>query len=410
MNIKQRLGKFFAADWAAGVLLLSATALALIMENSALSSFYHYFKELYIEIRIDEIVLGYSLHHWVTEALMVIFFIAVGLEIKREFLTGQLSNINYIILPTAAAIGGIIVPGVIFYLFTMGTPAVRGWAIPTATDIAFAVGVISLFGKRLPLTVRLFVLTLAVMDDIGAIVIIGAVYSTNINLIMLFYTACSFLILVGLNLLAVRFLPAYLLVGLLTWFFMLHTGIHPTLSGILIAMCVPLHIQPRPTLPRAFGMNLGSARMDYVSPAIRLEHYLEKSVSFAILPLFAFVNSGIDIGNIVAENLLFSSVSLGTFVGLLIGKPIGVLLGAFIWQLIFRAPLPPRLDYFNLIGIGLICGMGYTMSILITNIAFVDEHSYINQALLGILSGSFVAALVASLVFLLWIAKNKPRA
>ena len=407
MDITKHIKRFLESDSAGGVLLLSATAVALLLENTGLSSFYHHIRDVHIVFRFHQLELDYSLHHWITEGLMVIFFIVVGLEIKREFLSGQLANVRYVLLPGVAAIGGVLVPGLIFFLFTYGTDAVRGWAIPTATDIAFAVGVISLFGKNLPHSIRLFILTLAVIDDIGAILIIGLFYSSDINLLMLFYTSLCLLGLILLNLLEVRFLVPYMLIGLLAWFFMLHTGVHPTLTGILIAMCVPLKIKPSIRVPHAFGMNLGQARLGYVSPAIRLEHYLNKSVNFAILPLFAFVNSGVNIGSIMAENQLFSPVALGTFLGLLFGKPIGVLLGVLAWQLMLRARLPAEMDYFNIVGMGCICGMGYTMSILLNTIAFETQASYVNQALLGILAGSFLAALAGSAIFLIWLARRK---
>ncbi len=406
MKFINLIKRFLEWDAAGGVLLLLATAIALLLENSNLSHSYHYFKEIDLVISFDRVVLDYPLHHWITEGLMVIFFIAVGLEIKREFLAGQLASINYVMLPTIAAIGGILVPGIIFLLFNYGSDAVEGWAIPTATDIAFAVGVITLFGHRLPSGVRLFILTLAVLDDIGAIIIIGLFYSSDINLLMVFYTSLCLGVLVLFNMLEVRFLLPYMLVGALAWFFMLGTGIHPTLTGIFIAMCVPLNISPSDQLPHAFGMNLGETRLGYVSPAIRLEHALNKSVNFAILPLFAFVNSGVDIGSILADKLLFSGISLGTFIGLVIGKPAGILLGVAVWQLIVRDRLPAGLTYFEFLGMGFICGMGYTMSILINTIAFEQSDSYINQALLGILSGSLVAAIAGSLVFIISIRRQ----
>jgi len=406
MKFINLIKRFLEWDAAGGVLLLLATAIALLLENSSLANFYHYFKEIDLAIRFDQVVLDYPLHYWITEGLMVIFFIAVGLEIKREFLAGQLASINYVMLPTIAAIGGIIVPGIIFLLFNYGSDAIAGWAIPTATDIAFAVGIIALFGNRLPSGVRLFILTLAVLDDIGAIIIIGIFYSSDINLLMVFYSSLCFAVLVLFNILEVRFLVPYMLVGALAWFFMLGTGIHPTLTGIFIAMCVPLNISPSTHLPRAFGMNLGEARLGYVSPAVRLEHALHKSVNFAILPLFAFVNSGVDIGSILADNLLFSGISLGTFIGLVVGKPAGILLGVGLWQLVVRDRLPAGLSYFEFLGMGFICGMGYTMSILINTIAFEGSASYINQALLGILSGSLVAAVAGSLVFVISIKRQ----
>lgn len=406
MNIIRLVRKFLDSDAAGGILLLTATTIALLMENSVLSSFYHYVREVPVILRFDQVVLDYPLHHWVTEGLMVIFFIAVGLEIKREFLAGQLANLNYVLLPAIAATCGIIVPGIVFLFFNYGSDALAGWAIPTATDIAFAVGVIALFGNRLPSSVRIFILTLAVLDDIGAIIIIGLFYSSDINLLMVFYTSLCLAVLILLNILEVRFLVPYMLVGALAWFFMLGTGVHPTLTGILIAMCVPLNIRPGDRLPHAFGMNLGQARLGYVSPAIRLEHALNKSVNFAILPLFAFVNSGVDIGSILADKLLFSPISAGTFIGLFIGKPLGVVIGVFIWQLAVRERLPAGLSYLEFLGMGLICGMGYTMSILINTIAFEGNTSYINQALLGILSGSFMAAIVGSLIFVFSIRRH----
>ncbi|MCH9664577.1 MAG: Na+/H+ antiporter NhaA, partial [Gammaproteobacteria bacterium] len=294
--IQKRLGKFFHSDSAVGTLLFMAALAAILMENSSQSGLYHDILHFKINVSIGELQLDHDLHYWVNDALMVLFFLMVGLEIKREFITGQLSNINYVILPTVAALGGILVPAVIFLLFNLGTEAINGWAIPAATDIAFALGVIALFGKRLPSSFKLFILTLAVIDDIGAVFIIAAFYSGSIDMLSLFYVCIGAGVMASLNMANVRSLTPYMLIGLVTWFFMLKTGIHPTLVGIIIAACIPLKVAQDPKLPQAFGMDLGDTRLGYVSPAIKLEASLHRHVSFVILPLFAFMNAGVNLG------------------------------------------------------------------------------------------------------------------
>ena len=409
-NFGTIIKKIFDSDSAGGVLLLVATVLALVLENSIAAGKYHSFLEFHIGISVGDIELDYSLHHWINEGLMVIFFLLVGLEIKREFLAGQLANINYVILPTFAALGGILVPAFLFYLFNSDNPAtLSGWAVPTATDIAFAVGIIALFGRLLPHNVKLFVLALAVIDDIGAIIIIAVVYSGDINLMMLLFSFFCVFCMVLFNLLNVRSLTPYLLVGLLSWFFMLNTGIHPTLTGILIAFCIPLKTKPKAGLPHAFGQDLGTFRMGYVSPAYKLEHTLHRTVMLGILPLFAFVNSGLPLANAFSEGLFFSGISLGVFFGLFIGKPIGMLAGTFLWRFLFRIKFPPQIDPLNLLAMGFICGIGFTMSLLIGTIAYAGNESFIDQTLIGILAGSLFSGIAGSMLFVYWIKKNPPR-
>lgn len=409
-KIQESLGKFFHSDSAVGTLLFLAALAAILMENSGMSGLYHKLLHLQIDFRIGEFVLSHDLHYWVNEALMVLFFLMVGLEIKREFLTGQLASINYIILPSVAAVGGIIVPAAIFMLFNSGSEAISGWAIPAATDIAFALGVVALFGKRLPSNVKLFILTLAVIDDIGAIFIIAFFYSDSIDTLALFYVLVGGGVMASLNLADVRALTPYMLIGLVTWFFMLQTGIHPTLVGIIVAACIPLKVKQDPRLPHAFGMDLGETRLGYVSPAIKLEASLHRNVSFAILPLFAFMNAGLNFSEAIPAGsgigAIFSGVTGGVFWGLFLGKPIGILGGALLWKLLSRQQFPQGIDSWAMCGMGFICGIGFTMSILISSIAYEGADVFINSALGGIMLGSLLSAVVGSLVLLYWIKSH----
>ena len=403
------LKALFQSDSAGGVLLLLAAALALILENTPAVSLYHAFLHLRIDLGIDAFRLDYSLHEWINEGLMVLFFLLVGLEIKREFVVGQLANINNVLLPAFAALGGILVPAFLFYAMNYGSPEVlAGWAVPTATDIAFAVGIVALFGTRLPHSVRLFVLTLAVLDDVGAIVIIAFFYADNLNVLMLVCSLFCVLCMAILNQCNVRSLTPYLCIGFVSWLFMLRTGIHPTLTGILIASCIPLRVKPDTRLPHAFGMDLGSFRLGYVSPAYRLEHYLHKPVMFFILPLFALVNSGLPLGAALSNQFFLTGISLGVFFGLFVGKPVGLLLGAVVWRLIFRAGFPAQIDWLNFLAMSFVCGIGYTMSLLIGTIAYPEQEEFMDQTLIGIFSGSFLAGLVGCLLFVYWLKLRTP--
>ena len=411
ISLKAKVNAFFHSDSSIGVMLFSATILAIILENSPFVDLYHFIKEFHVELSLGSIKLDHDLHYWVNETLMALFFLLVGLEIKREILIGQLASIHYVILPAVAAIGGIVAPAMFFWFFNGGEASIVGWAVPTATDIAFAVGVIALFGSRLPHNVKLFILTLAVIDDIGAVFIIAVFYSESINTQMMLYAFLCGLIMGGFNWINVRSLTPYMLMGALTWFFMLKTGIHPTLAGIVIAFCVPLRVKQDPRLPHAFGMDLGQTRLGYVSPAIKLEASLHRSVSFGILPLFAFMNSGVDFSAILSQGTListvFSGVTAGVFLGLFFGKPLGMMAGAIAWKLLSRKDFPSQIDYLNLLGMGFICGIGYTMSILISTIAFEGNDLFINRALVGILLGSFFSALAGSAVFIYWLRRQK---
>ena len=403
--------RFFELDSSVGIMLFAATFIAIFLENSLFSSIYHYVQHFEVNVAIGELILAHDLHYWVNEGLMVLFFLLVGLEIKREFLMGQLASVQYVVLPATAALGGIVVPAAIFMAFNYGTEGLNGWAIPTATDIAFALGVIALFGKRLPHNVKLFVLTLAVIDDIGAIIIIATFYSSQIDVTMLFYSLACGLLMLGLNQMNVRSLIPYMLIGTVSWLFMLKTGLHPTLTGIIIAACIPLRIKQDPKLPHAFGLDLGEARMGYISPAIRLEAGLHSPVSFMILPLFAFMNSGLDLGGELPEGVsflgsFFSGITGGVFWGLFVGKPLGMLLGAYVWKFLARGNFPSQIDGLCILAMGFIVGIGYTMSILISTIAFEGNELFINSALIGILCGSLLSAIAGSLLFAYWLKRK----
>ncbi len=377
------LREFIVSETMAGFCLFLAAVLAIIVDNSPWAHYYHDVLQQVWTVHLRVIVLSESVHHWVNDGLMTIFFLLVGLEIKRELFEGELSSLSQAALPGIAAIGGMVVPGLVYWWINHAdSVALRGWAIPTATDIAFSLGILSLLGRRVPLSLKVFLMALAIFDDMGAIMIIAIFYTPHVQWYVLGGVAAMFLVLVILNRCRVHSLSLYLLVGAVLWVCLLRSGVHATLAGILLAFTIPLN-------------HKNSHR---VSPLHRLEHFLNPWVAFIVLPLFAFTNAGINFSQLPLGQVM-SSVPLGIFAGLFFGKQIGI--AGFSWLAIKLgvAKLPSGVRMSGLYGVSLLCGVGFTMSLFIGSLAFdwVSE-SYELLVRVGVIGGSLLSGLLGYLV------------
>jgi len=376
-------------DAAGGLLLVVAAALALVMANTPLASTYNGWLNLPVSVQFGEFNIAKPLLLWVNDGLMAIFFFLVGLEIKREILEGHLSSKDQIILPGVAAIAGIVAPAIVYAWFNQqNTISIQGWAIPSATDIAFALGVFSLFGKTLPLTLKLFLLSVAIFDDIGAIIIIALFYSQDLSTTSLIVALSGLAILFLMNRFAVRYQAAYLLLGLVVWTAVLKSGVHATLAGFAVAWFVPLNV-----------------RNEDGHPMLKhLEHGLQPWVAFFILPLFAFSNAGVNFVGISFEEFL-NPITLGIALGLFVGKQLGIFGACWLTVKSGLAQLPSGTTWGQLYGVSLLCGIGFTMSLFIGSLAFEQyDASYHNSVKIGVLIGSIMSAIVGSYV----IAKTRP--
>ena len=362
--------EFLALESAGGLLLAGAAVLALVCANSPYTGLYGAFLDTPVAIRAGEFQIAKPLLLWVNDGLMAVFFFLVGLELKREVLEGELSRASQITLPASAAAGGMLVPGLVYAAINWEHGAnLRGWAIPTATDIAFALGVLSLLGPRVPPALKVLLLTLAVLDDLGAIVIIATFYTADLAAGALIVAGVALAALACLNLANIQRVTPYVLFGVLLWASVLKSGVHATLAGVALALFVPRR------------------------PARRLEHDLHPPVAFGILPLFAFANAGVSLAGVSIQSLL-APVPLGIAAGLLIGKPAGVLLAVYVVTKSRLARLPEGVGWGSMLGVGLLCGIGFTMSLFIGGLAFEgmsDTHAA--QTRLGILAGSLASAL-----------------
>jgi len=375
--------EFLRLESAGGVLLLLATIAAMIAENTGLHLFYNALLSTPLAIQIGEFVIAKPLLLWINEGLMAVFFFLVGMEIKREILQGELSEPARVALPVIGAVGGMAVPALIYVAINWGDPiALQGWAIPSATDIAFALGVISLLGSRVPNALKLFLLTLAIVDDLGAVVIIALFYSADLSVVSLWVAAGAIGLLFLMNRRGVLTLAPYLLVGLILWASLLKSGVHATLSGVVLALFIPLRVPGR----------------EGPAPLEELEKDLHPAVTFGILPLFAFANAGIAL-----EGLSFSSVlqpvPLGITLGLFLGNQIGVFGFCWVAVKLGAARLPKGVAWGDLYGIAVLCGIGFTMSLFISSLAF--EQRGIGLAVddrLGILAGSILSTVVGLLI------------
>src|SRR5476651_203137 len=370
------LRSFFSGDAADAMPLLGATVLALVLANSPLGTSVQAALHAVVGGTVLGLDLAKTVEHWINDGLMVIFFLLVGMEIKREVVEGELSQLSTVALPVAGALGGIVVPAAIYVAFTYRDPvAVHGWAIPSATDIAFAVAVLSALGKRVPLGLKLFLLTLAIVDDLAAIVIIAVFYTADLSTLSLALAGLCILALLGLNLAGVRRNGLYLVIGVVLWVCVLKSGVHATLAGVVLAFCLPLRYPAADPDRRPF---------------IELEHALKPFVSFLVLPAFAFANSGLNLGGISLA-MLGDPVTLGIVAGLFLGKQLGIFAGAAALIGLGAARLPAGATWTRLYGVGACGGIGFTMSLFIGMLAFEgDAHAPLVR--LGVLAGSILSA------------------
>ena len=382
--MKQFIDEFIQRESSAGILLIFTTLLALAFSNSFLGPLYQGFLHIPVGIRIGPLELDKSLYHWVNDGLMAIFFLLIGLEVKREILEGHLSSIREVALPGIAAVGGMAAPALVFLAFNRADPvAVNGWAIPTATDIAFALGILSLLGKRVPASLKIFLMALAIIDDLGAIVIIALFYTTDLSLLSISVAATALVVLILLNRFGVARKAAYFIVGTVLWISVLKSGVHATLAGVALAFTIPLSARDEDGKP--------------FSPLKEIEHNLHFWVAFLILPLFAFVNAGVDVTQI-SLNQMAGPVPLGILLGLFVGKQLGVFGFSWIAIKLGLAKLPEGSSWLQLYGVSVLTGIGFTMSLFITSLAFTDDSLFQFTDRLAILLGSFASGILGYLV------------
>lgn len=377
---------FIRQEAASGIVLIVATLCALIATNSPFASLYSSFLQVPIHISIGDLVIHKPALLWINDGLMALFFLLAGMEIKREMQDGALSNFRAASLPLFAAVGGMLVPALLFLSIAgIHSSVAQGWAIPVATDIAFALGILALLGKRVPNTLKIFLLALAIIDDLGAILVIALFYTDTLHWMALAWAAFFSVLLLGMNRLRILSLPLYALVGICLWVAVLKSGIHATIAGVILGFAIP------------------HQKGEQKTPLKYLEHHLHPWSAFLILPLFAFANAGLPFTDLAGVSLL-NSLSLAVLGGLCIGKPIGVLLFSFIAVRSRIAVLPGRISWKQLFGVSLLCGIGFTMSIFIMNLAFGPHSEYAECARFGILLASLVSAVVGY-IYLFRISK-----
>ena len=375
--MRNALTRFLQLESASGLLLIGAAVLAMTINNSPLSFLYNGLLDVPVAVQIGALQIAKPLLLWINDGLMALFFLLIGLEVKREVLEGQLRQPAQLVLPGAAAIGGMLIPALVYWWLNHDNPAAAsGWAIPMATDIAFALGVLALLGKRVPVSLKLFLMTLAIIDDLGAIIVIALFYSSELSNLSLILAAVFLSILILMNRFGVTRLSPYLVIGAFLWVCVLKSGVHATLAGVVLALTIPLR------------------NRDDSSPLLTLEHALQPWVAFAILPLFAFANAGVPLDGLSLDSFVHP-VPLGITAGLLLGKTLGVF--GFTWLIIQTgwAKLPQGANWGQVLGLSILCGIGFTMSLFVGSLAFVPEVSaYAGMDRVGILTGSVLAALI----------------
>lgn len=371
---------FIKKDSSSGILLIIVTILALILQNSAMSGYYTSFLHTPVEIKFGSLHIAKPLLLWVNDGLMAIFFFVIGLEVKREVMEGHLASLSQITLPGIAAIGGMLVPALVFVAFNNGTEfAMNGWAIPTATDIAFALGILSLLGNRVPVSLKIFLMALAIIDDLGAIVIIALFYTSELSTLSISIAGGSLAVLFIMNRLKVARQSFYILVGIVLWVSVLKSGVHATLAGVALAFMIPLYSKDKNG--KRFSM------------AHNMEHNLHYWVAFFILPLFAFVNAGVDLRGISVEEMA-GPVPLGIMAGLFIGKQVGVFGFSWIAIKLGIASLPKDATWKTLYGVAVLTGIGFTMSLFVDSLAYNDTKMFHFADKLAILLGSLFSGLL----------------
>jgi len=375
---------FFKLEAASGLVLLLSALVALIISNSNAADLYFSTLNKYLFVGINNFGLKLSVIHWINDALMAIFFFFVTLEIKREFLQGELSNIKQALLPIIAAVGGMLVPALFYVFINFGdSETLNGWAIPSATDIAFSLGVLSLLGKRVPLSLKVFLTALAIIDDLGAIVIIALFYSGDLSIKYLSLMLLALIILLVINKFNIKKFFPYLLVGIFLWDFTHNSGIHATIAGVLLAMTIPHRKKEK----------------DF-SLLIKIEHAISPYVAFGIMPLFAFANAGVSLEGLSFASLL-DKVPLGILLGLFVGKQLGVFIFSYVSIKTKVAQMPNNTNWFNLYGVGVLTGIGFTMSLFVGNLAFVENVQYMDGVKIGVLTGSLLSTLFGYFIILL---------
>lgn len=383
---------FLCSEAKGGIVLFIAALAALILSNSSFASFYQALLETPFVVHLANLVVVKPSLFWINEGLMTIFFLLVGLELKREFLLGHLSGVTKVILPGMAALGGMLVPALSYAMINWHHAfSLQGWAVPVATDIAFALGVLSLLGSRIPLSLRLFLMALAIFDDLGAIIIIAVFHSQELSWISMLLACFILFILVCLNRAGVYRLSFYLILGILLWFCVLQSGVHATVAGVLLAFVIPLRASPA----------------EQVSPLQLLERILQPWVAYGVMPLFAFANAGLPL-NGLTKDILVDSVTLGIIAGLFLGKQSGVF--GFAWLMIKLkwAKLPQHVTWAQLYGVALLCGIGFTMSLFIGALTFqAAPTNYLIKVRLGVLLASLLSALAGASV--LWFFAVRKR-
>ena len=383
-NLSKPFKWFFQLEAASGLILLIAAIVALIISNSNFSELYFSSLQQYLFIGINNFGLKLSVIHWINDALMAIFFFFVTLEIKREFIQGELSNIKQALLPIIAAIGGMLVPALFYVLINFGdSETLNGWAIPSATDIAFSLGILSLLGSRVPISLKIFLTALAIIDDLGAIFIIAFFYSGDLHITYLSLVLVSYLFLLILNKYNVKKILPYLIIGCFMWFFTHESGIHATIAGVLLASTIPHRKKDK----------------DF-SLLIKIEHAISPYVAFMIMPLFAFANAGVSLNGLTFSSLLLP-VPLGILLGLFFGKQVGVMLFSYVSIKLKFAQMPNNSDWLSLYGVSILTGIGFTMSLFVGNLAFVENTQYIDGVKIGVLTGSLLSTIFGYFLLLL---------
>ena len=375
---------FFKLEAASGILLLFSAIAALIVSNTFYSDIYFGTLDKYLFIGVNNVGLKLSVLHWINDALMAIFFFFVTLEIKREFLQGELSSLKQAMLPIVGAVGGMVVPALIYVVINFNTPVtLNGWAIPSATDIAFSIGILSLLGSRVPISLKVFLVALAIIDDLGAIIIIAFFYSGDLSIKYLLLMLVSFILLVALNKFSIKKFFPYLALGLFLWFFTHESGIHATIAGVLLASVIP------------------HRKKDHdFSLLIKLEHAISPYVAYFIMPLFAFANAGVSLAGLSLASLLLP-VPLGILLGLFVGKQLGVFIFSYLSIKLGLASLPNKSNWVSFYAVGILTGIGFTMSLFVGNLAFVNNMGYMDGVKIGVLSGSLLSTIFGYLLLLL---------
>jgi Na+:H+ antiporter, NhaA family len=388
-NLSRPFKWFFQLEAASGLILLIAAIIALLISNSNFNEIYFSSLDKYLFIGINNFGLKLSVLHWINDALMAVFFFFVTLEIKREFIQGELSNIKQAMLPIMGAVGGMLVPALFYVVINFGnSETLNGWAIPSATDIAFSLGILSLLGSRVPISLKIFLTALAIIDDLGAILIIAFFYSGDLSISYLSLILISYIFLLTLNKFGIKkFLP-YLIIGIFMWFFTYKSGIHATIAGVLLASTIPHRKKDK----------------DF-SLLIKVEHSISPYVAFMIMPLFAFANAGVSLSGLSFSSLMLP-VPLGIMVGLFVGKQLGVMLFAYISVKFKIAQMPANSNWLSLYGVSILTGIGFTMSLFVGNLAFAENVQYIDGVKIGVLAGSLLSTVFGYLLLLLSL-KNK---